>query len=219
MINISKQYFHDSKCEEIERELHKHPFFDGWTVKRFGSTGGLFDFEDSFEILDRKGKRIEVYSESELDFSLAMGTLERGLQTSYRMGFFRNFSPRSICVFIFIIIGIPLIVMIPLLNYITSLPPDQASLSFFLMFFVLGGLMCIIYISQNRQNNKLGEINNEPDIPVHERKKLMMEAFGQVDNIGRMKKEDPQLYIQKLKELTEKITIAKEDEGSSFSHL
>lgn len=222
MKKISKRYFRDSKCEEIERKLHEHPFFEGWTVKRLKSTGGLFDFEDSFEILDGKGKCIDVCSESELDLSIAMGMLEMSLLNRYRLGFLRNFGPRGIIAFTIVIIAIPLIVMVPLSGYIMSLPTDQALVSFLLLFGVLGGIFCMIFISQKSQNKKRVGISREPEIPMHERMRLITETYGSAEEILRMKKEDPQQYIQKVRELSEKLTTYEdesENEDSSFSHL
>ena len=118
MKRISKQYFRDTKCTEIESRLRENPNFSGWIVKRIKSSGGVSDFEDSFEIQNEKGRRILELTESELDLVIAKDMLEWILENRLRLGFLAHFGPRGIWIAIIMIFVIPIVAIIPIFGFI-----------------------------------------------------------------------------------------------------
>ncbi|MFW9804917.1 MAG: hypothetical protein ACFFFC_19830, partial [Candidatus Thorarchaeota archaeon] len=123
---IPEEYYRDSKCETIESVIRESPRYLGWRVMRFQSSGGLSDYEDSFEIQDGRGKPIIAFSESEIDFLISTDTLESVLDSVPRFGFFLRFSPRTLKVVTILVILIPFVILIPGFVYLMSLPGDQA---------------------------------------------------------------------------------------------
>lgn len=205
MERISNQYYRDGRCEEIEDIIHKDSHFDKWTVLRFRTLDSIGTYEDSFEIRDPKGHRILVLSASELDFAIASGMLYFILEQRRKLGFLRNMGPRGMIAAILLIIIVPVVLLIPLLMYIISLPAEQG----FLGLMTILGLCCcfsaLLYFSQRKeeQEQTIGE-HSALDRKLKATTSLTL-ALDRVQELEELKENNPEGYLEKIQELEEEL--------------
>ena len=198
---IPEEYYRDSKCETIESVIRESPRHVDWRVIRFQSSGGLSDYEDSFEIQNERGKPIIAFSESEIDFLISTDMLQSVLDSVRRFGFFLRFSPRALKVASILVILIPFAVLIPALVYLMSLPGDQAFPGFVGISIVYLFYIVILVLSQRTPHRNELRVTSERN-----RRELDMDRAGssslkQLRDLDDLKRNNPTEYILRLREL------------------
>lgn len=201
---IPKEYYRDSKCETIESVIRKKPRYIDWQIMRFRSSGGLSDYEDSFEIQNEREKPIIAFSESEIDFLISTDSLLSVLDNLRKAGFFLRFSPRSLNVIFVLIILIPFAILIPALMYIMSLPEDQAlpglvGISIVYLFYIV-----ILVISQRVPHRSEIRFTSEKNRKESDMDRASNNPFEKLKELNDLKRNNPMEYIRRLRELTDK---------------
>ena len=203
MKRIPKEYHRDSKCETIESVIRESSRYVDWRVMRFLSSGGLSDYEDSFEIQDEKGRPIIAFSESEIDLLISTDALQSVLDSVWRFGFFLRFSPRALKVASILVILIPFAVLIPALVYLMSLPGDQAFPGFVGISIVYLFFIVILVLSRRSSHRSDLRFTSERNRKESDMDRAGSNPFEQLKELDDLKRNNPMEYIRRLRELTD----------------
>lgn len=203
---IPKEYYRDSKSEEIERMIRRDPHYKDWIVMRFRSSGGLSDYEDMLEIQNAKGKSVTELSESEVDLLISSGTLFFVLENCQRMGFFRRFGSRTPYVILLVLFAgmiFAFVVGTVFFEYIRTLPAEQGLLGFILFFAVLfcfAGILCFSQRNNHRREQEADFARSKQE-PISD--ELLDDILDKTEKLADLKQNDPSEYIHRLRELAD----------------
>lgn len=170
---------------------------------RYRPSGGLSDYEDSFEIQNEKGKRITDFSESEIDLLISSGTLLLVLDNVRRLGVFNRFGKRAPYVILLVVLSIPVVAFIVVMQfyqYIRTLPDEQTFLGFLGFIGILLCFVGILCFSQRNAGRRRQEIyyrsRQEPILD-----ELLDDVLDKVKELEDLKQNDPAEYLRRLKEM------------------
>ena len=200
---IPEEYYRDSKCETIESVIRESPRYLDWRVMRFQSSGGLSDYEDSFEIQNERGKPVIAFSESEIDLLISTDTLQSVLDSVRRFGFFLRFSPRALKVAGILVSLIPFVILIPVAVYLMSLPVNQTfpaivGISMVYLFYIV-----ILVLSRRSSHRNELRVTSERNRRESDMGRAGSIPFEQLKELDDLKRNDPMEYIRRLRELTD----------------